>query len=127
MMGKIETASEQLERFYTEILPPDLASARGITYARLAAFATEHNLRIERRNGSSDYEEESDLMRLRVTMLLTGEWPDIRAFIAAVEEASEFVVIQEVVLRSSEEKAAALGLALTVSTYYQHDAEPDRS
>lgn len=127
MMGKIETASEQLERFYTEILPPDLASARGITYARLAAFSTEHNLRIERRNGSSDYEEESDLVRLRVTMLLTGEWPDIRAFIAAVEEASEFIVIQEVVLRQTEEKAAALGLALTVSTYYQPDAEPDRS
>ena len=118
-MEQIDSTSEQLERFYTEILPPDLASARAITYARLAGFANEYDLRIERRNGSSDREEESELMRLRVTMLLTGEWPDIRAFIAAVEEASEFIVIQEIVLRQTEEKETGLRLALTVSTYYR--------
>ena len=121
-MDGMSAASEQLERFYTEILPRDLASARGITYARLAAFASAHDLRIGRRNGSSDHEEGSNLVRLRLTMLLTGEWPDIRAFIAAVEEASEFIVIHEIVLRQSEEEAA-LRLTLTVSTYYRAPLE----
>ena len=118
MDGK-RAASDQLERFYGEILPPDLAGARGITYARLAALASGYDLRMERRSSTSEQEEGSNLGRLRMTMLLAGEWADIRAFIAAVEDAPEFIVIQEVVLSQSEEEDAALGLALGVSTYYR--------
>ena len=118
MDGKV-AASDQLERFYDEILPPDLAGARGITYARLATLAGEYNLRMERRSSTSEQEDGSDLGRLRMTMLLAGEWADIRAFIAAVEEAPEFIVIQEIVLSQSEEEGAALALALGVSTYYR--------
>ena len=118
MDGK-NAASDQLERFYGEILPSDLAGARGITYARLATLASGYDLRMERRSSSSEREEGSNLGRLRMTMLLAGEWVDIRAFIAAVEDAPEFIVIQEIVLSQSEEEGAALGLALGVSTYYR--------
>ena len=121
MDGKT-AASEQLERFYHEILPPDLAGARGITYARLAALASAYDLVMERRSSMSEQDEASDLARLRTTMLLAGEWSDIRQFIAAVEEAPEFVVIQDIVLSQSEEVGASLVLALGVSTYYQTEA-----
>ena len=112
-------ASDQLERFYGEILPPDLAGARGITYARLAALAGRYNLVMERRSSASEQDDTSDLARLRMTTLLAGEWADIRAFIAAVEDAPEFIVIQEIVLSQSEEVGASLALALGVSTYYR--------
>lgn len=118
MEGK-STTSDQLERFYGELLPPDLAGARGITYARLAELAGRHDLRMDRRSSTSEQEEASDLGRLRMTMLLAGEWADIRAFLAAVEDAPEFIVIQELVLSQSEEEGAALVLALDVSTYYR--------
>ena len=118
MEGK-STTSDQLERFYGDVLPSNLAGARGITYARLAALANRHDLRMERRSSTSEQKEASDLGRLRMTMLLAGEWADIRAFIAAVEDAPEFIVIQEIVLSQSEEEGAALVLALDLSTYYR--------
>ena len=118
MVGK-SAASEQLERFYGDVLPADLAGARGITYAKLAALASGYNLRMDRRSSASEQDEDSDLGRLRMTMLLAGEWADIRAFIAAVEDAPEFIVIQEIMLSQSEDVGAALVLTLGVSTYYR--------
>ena len=118
-MDGMSTAREQLERFYGDVLPSDLASARGITYARLAALASDYDLRMDRRSSASEQDEDSDLGRLRMTMLLAGEWADIREFIAAVEDAPEFIVIQEIVLSQGEEVGASLGLALGVSTYYR--------
>jgi len=118
MEGK-SAASEQLERFYGEILPQNLAGARDITYVRLATLASASNLVMERRSSASEQERNSDLARLRITMLLAGEWSDIRQFISAVEDAPEFIVIQDIVLSQSEEADASLVLALGVSTYYR--------
>jgi len=118
MDGK-SAASEQLQRFYGDVLPPDLAGARGITYARLAALASAYNLRIDRRSSAAEQDDDSYLGRLRTTMLLAGEWADIRKFIAAVEDAPEFIVIQEIVLSQGEEVGASLALALGVSIYYR--------
>ena len=42
-MDSQSLTSEQLDRFYREVLPPDLAGARHITYARLAALASDGN------------------------------------------------------------------------------------
>lgn len=121
MDGK-NTTSEQLDRFYREVLPPDLAGARHITYARLAVLASAYDLVMERRSSVSEQDESSDLARLGTTMLLAGEWSDIRQFIAAVEDAPEFIVIQDIVLSQSEEAGASLALALGVSTYYRMEA-----
>ena len=121
MDGKNAT-SEQLDRFYREVLPPDLPGARHITYARLAALASAYDLVMERRSSVSEQDESNDLARLGTTMLLAGEWSNIRQFIAAVEDAPEFIVIQDIVLSQSEEAGASLALALGVSTYYRVEA-----
>ena len=115
------TTSEALEQFYRDVLPPDLAAARGITYPRLAALARSHGLVLERRSSVPEQDDDSELRRLRTTMLLAGDWADIRRFIDTLENAPEFLVIEEIALSQSEEVGASLVLTLGVSTYFRSE------
>jgi len=115
--GKARADSDLLT-FYREVLPGDLAGARRITYPRLAALAEAANLRQERRSSVSEQDLESPLARLRTTMVLAGEYPDVRQFIYSLETAEEFVVIEDVSLVQRDQDLSALVLTLQVSTYY---------
>ena len=101
------------------MLPASLAGARGITYPRFAALARSHNLVLEQRSNTPEQDEESQLARLRTTMRLGGEWPDIRRFIHALESAPEFIVIEDVFLSQNEEEDSVQMLTMSVATYYQ--------
>lgn len=117
MNGK-DQADEELRTFYREVLPTDLAGARRITYPRLAALAAETSLRAERRSQEPDQERGSRLARLRTTMVLAGDYRNIRRFIHELETAPEFIVIEDVALAQTEGTDAGVELTLTVSTYY---------
>ena len=120
-MARAEAA---LLAFHQEILPRDLAGARALTFARLAALASEHGLLMERRASAADREEDSLLARLQVSMLLSGAYRDIRRFIHALETAPEFLVIEEIVLSRGDESESGEVLNLVLSTYYRrHDHE----
>ena len=113
-------AKEELRQFYDDILPQSLAGARDITYPRLASLATETNLVLERRSSAPGHDDDSALGRLRTTMLLAGEYRDIRRFIDALESAPEFIVIEEIVLTQREvEIGSGQVLTLGVATYYR--------
>ena len=113
-------ADAELLTFYRQILPRDLAGARALTFARLAALADEHDLMMQRRASAPDRDEDSRLARLRVSMLLSGAYRDIRRFIHALETAPEFVIIEEIVLSQGDETEAGEVLSLELSTYYRH-------
>ena len=115
--GKAQ-ADGDLRTFYQEVLPLDLAGARRITYGQLAALAEAANLRHERRTSVTEHDRESRLARLRTTMVLEGEYRDVRQFIYSLETAEEFVVIEDVSLVQPEAETSALVLTLEVSTYY---------
>ena len=70
---------------------------------------------MERRASEIDSDEASGLERLRVSMVVRGAYVDLRQFIAAVETAPEFLVIEEILLSGGEEAAGlqvlTLGLA----------------
>jgi len=74
-------ATENLGRFYGDVLPSDLAAARRMTYTRLAALAQETNLLYDRRSFEPDGSYRGSLGRLRITMELEGDYRDIREFI----------------------------------------------
>ena len=116
--GKVQADAELLA-FHEEILPGDLAGARALTFARLAALAAEHGLLMERRASAIDREEGSALARLRVSMLLSGAYGNIRRFIHALETAPEFLVIEEIVLSQGDETEVGEVLGLVLSTYYR--------
>ncbi len=116
-------ADAELQQFYGEVLPRDLAAARGITSPTLAALARRHQLLLQRRSSVPERDEDSPLARLRTVMLLAGNWPDVRRFIYELETSPEFIVIEDIVLSQDEEIGSSLVLTLALATYYQAEEE----
>ena len=116
-----ERAAQQLARFYDSVLPKGQEGARRITYRRLATLADESNLDYDRRTITTNRVRESALEQMDVTMVLEGEYRDVRRFIHKLETAPEFVVIENVVMVQGE-KNTPLILTVKLSTYYK--AEP---
>jgi Tfp pilus assembly protein PilO len=113
-----ERAVQQLARFYDNVLPQGQDGARRITYRRLAALADEANLDYDRGTFAIKQVEESALARMDVTMVLEGDYRDVRRFIHALEAAPEFVVIEDVGLVQNEPNAP-LSLTVKLATYYK--------
>lgn len=115
-----ERATEALDAFYSDVLPRDLATANRVTYLRLAQLARELDLRPQRR-GSEPEEpgRDSVLGRLNISMVLEGQYEDMREFIYELEVAPEFVVINDIALSEGGNADSPLVLNLTLSTYYR--------
>jgi Tfp pilus assembly protein PilO len=109
---------DQLTRFYAEVLPRDLASARRVTHLWLARVAEEANLESGRRTFAAKQEKDSALEQLSGAMVLTGDYRDVRRFLHTVETSPEFVIIRQVSL-SQDERAGALALTLELATFYR--------
>ena len=116
LTGK-DQALTKLDKFYTEVLPRDLPSARALTHVRLAQLARMHNLRYERAQSEPVLTKDSKLTQLKVQMNLGGSYSGVRGFLHSLETAPQFVVIDNVVLGESE--GDTLQLTLTLSTYYR--------
>lgn len=123
LVGK-ERASTELTTFYSEILPSDLAGARRLTYLRLAQLARESGLRYERSTREPVSERGSTLTRLQIEMVLSGDYDSMRNFIYQLENAPEFVVIDDVGLAEGALEGSGLQLTLKLSTYYREEARP---
>jgi len=117
-------ASAELATFYSDVLPQDLASARRLTYLRLARLAQESGLRYERASYDPDIGTGSTLTRLRIQMLLSGTYSDVRDFIFKLETAAEFVVIDNMQLAQGGGGAGSLIVTLDMSTYYRDGVSP---
>jgi Tfp pilus assembly protein PilO len=113
-----ERAAQQLTRFYDTVLPQGQEGARRITYRRLATLAEESNLDYDRGTFAINQDRQSSLERMDVTMVLEGEYRDVRRFIHTLETAPEFVVVENIVLVQGE-KNAPLTLTVKLSTYYK--------
>jgi Tfp pilus assembly protein PilO len=118
LTGK-DQAVTKLGKFYSEVLPRDLATARGLTHLRLAQLARMHNLRYGRAQSEPVLGKESKLTQLKVEMNLGGSYANVRAFLHGLETAPQFVVIDNVVLAESTEADDRVELTLAVSTYYR--------
>jgi Tfp pilus assembly protein PilO len=115
-------ATEDLNRFYRDVLPVNVAAARRVLQLKLRQQAAAHGVEYQ---GSGTIEErlrESSLLRLAMSVRLAGSYDDIRGFIHELETAPDFVVIEQVRL-SEATRGEALELALDVSTYYR-DGSP---
>jgi len=116
-------ANNQLERFYGEVLPGDLAEARGLFSPYFHNLAEETNLVLERRTSVAEKEKDSSLASLHSTMVLAGDYEDIREFIYRLETAPEFILIESVVLGQGNGSDNDLVLTLGVSTYYRERSD----
>ena len=117
LTGKDRAATE-LASFYRDVLPSDLAGARRLTHLRLAQLARESNLKFLRATFEPVAERNRTLTRLRIEMVLSGSYADMRAFIHQLETSPEFVVIDNVELGEGAE-GGPLSVTLHLSTYFR--------
>ena len=113
-------ADEELKRFYENILPPDVAGARRISYLRVVQLAQQMNLRFETQTATPSEVRESNLGKWTQIAVLTGNYRDIRRFIHQLETAPEFLVMERVDLKQNENETSK-GITVTVqlATYFR--------
>lgn len=116
-----QRADEELKKFYSEVLPSSHAGARDLLFQQIRTIGRETGLNF----ASSSYEpeavEDSQLMRFRVDISLSGDYASIRKFLYDMETAQEFFIIESVKLgQSSREEGSSnsLEVVLQVATYY---------
>ncbi len=112
-------AMADLDTFYKQVLPPSVDAARRTVQTNTLKLADAHEVQYER--GSSDTEEvrESPLERFTYSLILSGTYDDIRAFIYERETSPDFVVIDNILLAEGLDTNAPLSLSVELSTYYR--------
>jgi hypothetical protein len=114
-----QRADAELNTFYNDVLPADLAGARRMTYARLAQLAREANLKYVHRTYEPDDSYKGDLQKLDIVMDLSGDYDDVRNFVHRLETSPEFVVVEKMTLAEREEGEPGLTLTLNLATFYR--------
>lgn len=120
-------ANEELQQFYVDVLPANLAEARSLLYPEMAALARETGLRHSTSVFVLDEVEDSTLIRIRTDVSLTGEYAGVRRFLYLLETSERFFVVEGVRLGQSStgvEGAGSLEIVLQVATYYSRGATP---
>ena len=113
-----QEGDRELQRFYREVLPQGLPEARALLSPFVDRVADDTGLVVERRSNLLERETDSVLGRLSTTVVLSGEYEDIRRFVFALETSPEFIVIEEIVLSQAEQSRRGLVLTLSAATYF---------
>jgi len=118
-------AEADLQKFYNDVLPADMAGARRATYLHLAQLARDAGLEYQRRleESSEPRAGEQDpaptLARFDITMVLEGDYEGVRQFLRDVEASDGFIVIDNIGLAEGTERSSTLVLTVEMSTYYR--------
>lgn len=113
------SADSELKKFYTAVLPPDLSAARRIVYAKMDKLASTANVTPGRRDLEETQERGSDLGKLTATVVLMGEYRNIRRFIHDLETAPDFMILENVALSQGSERDQGLTVIVKVATYFR--------
>lgn len=117
--GKAQ-ADAELQKFYNDVLPPDISGARRITFLRIEQLAEQSNLRLERETSGPKPQRDSELVKFTYTASLSGEYRNIRRFIHELETAPEFLVLENVQVSQNEsDDRGGLNVIVQIATYYR--------
>ena len=119
--GKGE-ADQELEKFYSDVLPPDVSGARRITFFRIDQLAQQCGLRVERQTSDPKPQRDSNLVKFTYRASLSGEYRNIRRFVHELETAPEFLGLENLQLRQSEIENRGLNVDVEIATYYRAGA-----
>lgn len=112
-------ADLELQKFYGEVLPPDMSGARRITFLRIEQLATQAGLHLERETSDPQALRDSNLERFTYTAVLSGEYRSVRRFIHDLETAPEFLVLENVQVSQNATDNRGLNLTVQIATYYR--------
>ena len=111
-------AQQELATFYDKVLPADLSAARRMTYAALPALARRANVRYDASRTAIEPVKNQRLGRLRISMVLEGDYDSVRRFIYELETTPGFVIIDDVTLAQNDPDRP-LALSLELSAYFR--------
>ena len=111
-------AEQELATFYNKVLPTDLSAARRLTYAALPALARRANVRYDASRTTIEPVKNQRLGRLRISMVLEGDYDSVRRFIYELETTPAFVIIDDVTLAQNDPDKP-LALSLELSAYFR--------
>ena len=114
-----KSADEELKKFYSAVLPPDQSAARRIVYAKVDMLASKANLKQGPGGIEPTQERGSQLGKLTATIVLSGDYRNIRKFIHDLETAPEFLIIENVALSQGTERDRGLTVVVKLATYFR--------
>jgi Tfp pilus assembly protein PilO len=115
-------ADQELQKFYTDVLPPDISGARRITFLRIDQLAQESGLRVDRQTSDPKPQRDSGLVKFSYRASLSGDYRNIRRFVHELETAPEFLVLENLQLRQSDIEDRGLNVEVEIATYYRAGA-----
>ena len=115
-------ADQELQKFYTDVLPPDVSGARRITFLRIDQLAQQSGLRVDRQTSDPKPQRDSSLVKFSYRASLSGDYRNIRRFIHELETAPEFLVLENLQLRQSDVEDRGLDVEVEIATYYRAGA-----
>lgn len=113
-----ERAEEELQQFYSDVLPPDQSGARRVLYPHVDQLARAAKLRIDGSRFNPEPDRGAQLRKLTMTVNVAGEYTNIRRFIHDLETAPEFLVLESVSV-SQGQAGRELNVTANVATYYR--------
>ena len=118
LVGGKSEADRELNSFYQKVLPVDLTSARRLTYASLPELARKTGVRYEARSAATDESGDEKFGRMTMTMVLQGDYRNIRRFIYELESAPDFVIIDDLTITERDANEPQR-LTINMSTYFR--------
>jgi Tfp pilus assembly protein PilO len=118
-------ADQELQKFYGEVLPPDLSGARGLTFVRLDQLAKKTGLRLRDQRAQTASGRDSALAKLTITVALSGEYREIREFIHELETSQDFLVLENVDLSQATGEEGGIDVTVQIATYYRAGGHGD--
>jgi Tfp pilus assembly protein PilO len=114
-----KSADEELKRFYSAVLPPDLSAARRIVYGKIDKLAAAASVTPGQERYAESQERGSSLGKLTAEVNLIGEYRNIRKFIHDLETAPEFLILENVAVSQGSERDRGLNVVARVATYFR--------
>jgi hypothetical protein len=111
-------AEQELSTFYEKVLPSDFSAARRLTYATLPALARKANVKYQASRSDVEPIKNQRLGILHTSMVLEGNYENVRQFIYELETAPPFVIIDDVTL-AQPDPDKPLAVTLELSTYFR--------
>lgn len=118
VVGK-DSADVELKKFYSAVLPPDHSEARRVVFGKIEALATAAGVKQGRGTQEVEQSRDSALTKFTVTVVLFGDYSNIRRFIHELETAPEFLVLENMALVQGGEREQGLTVTLKVATYFR--------
>jgi Tfp pilus assembly protein PilO len=112
-------ADAELKKFYETVLPADQSAARRIAFVNIYQLAQKSNVKYRDATLDDQQDRDSALGKLTSTVVLSGQYRDIRRFVHALETSPEFVILENVALAQGSAGASELNLTVKVTTYFQ--------